>query len=208
MAQDDTRQRLLAEGMRLFGEHGYRATTVARIEGAAGLSPRAGGFYRHFESKEALFLACLEGWIADIAAIERELAGLVPVDDLRSELTVTARAALRTLERQRDLFRVLARDGDAFPEIAGRVHDELVGRGYEQMRRQLRRLLRQRGRGLPAGDLDALAAVALGSLVHYRDDEAIYGHPPAGAREDRFVAMWVDLVATWLEAPAGDGDAG
>ena len=49
-----TRQRLVAEAMRLFGEQGYAATTVAEIEAAAGLSPGSGSLYRHFPSKQAL----------------------------------------------------------------------------------------------------------------------------------------------------------
>lgn len=46
--------------MRLFGEQGYSATSVAQIEAAAGLRPGAGGLYAHFRSKEALLRAGLE----------------------------------------------------------------------------------------------------------------------------------------------------
>lgn len=195
-----TRERVLQEGMRLVGDRGFRGVTVAEIESAAGLSPGAGGFYRHFPSKRALLDACLERWIDDVVDFGRDLGRLVPVNDLRSELTVTARGALLLLARQRDLFRFLGRDADAFPEAARDVHDRLVERGYDQMRSQLRRLLKDRGTNLPRGDLDALAAIALGSLVHYRDDEARYGAPPADAQEERFVATWVDLMATWIDS--------
>ena len=41
----------------------------------------------------------------------------------------------------------------------------------------------------------ALAAIALGSLVHFREDEALYRKTPADATEEQFVAAWVD---TWL----------
>src|SRR5437588_12879907 len=47
-----TRDRLLDEAMRLFGERGYDATSVAEIERAAGLTPGAGGLFHHFSSKE------------------------------------------------------------------------------------------------------------------------------------------------------------
>jgi AcrR family transcriptional regulator len=200
--EPSTRERLLREGMRLIGDKGFRSVTVAEIESAAGLSSGAGGFYRHFSSKRALLDACLERWIDDVATFGRDLARLVPVDDLRSELTVTARGALLLLARQRDLFRFLGRDADAFPDAARDVHDRLVARGYDQMRRQLRRLLANRGVDLPAAELDALAAIALGSLVHYRDDEARYGSPPADADEEHFVAMWVDLLVTWIDSKA------
>ena len=186
--------------MRLIADKGFRSVTVAEIESAAGLSPGAGGFYRHFASKRALLDACLARWIDDITTFGRDLAGLVPVDDLRSELTITARGALLLLTRQRDLLRFLGRDADAFPDAARNVHDHLVTRGYDQMRNQLQRLLTNRDVDLPHPDLDALTAVALGALVHYRDDQARYGSPPAEADEEYFVAMWVDLLVTWIDS--------
>lgn len=52
MADDarPTRQRIIAEAMRLFGGQGYATTTIAQIESATGLSPGSGGLYRHFPS--------------------------------------------------------------------------------------------------------------------------------------------------------------
>lgn len=197
-----TRQRLLEEGMRLIGNRGFRAVTVAEIEAAAGLSAGAGGFYRHFSSKRALLDACLERWIYDVTSFGLELAAMLPLEDLRSELTVTARGALSLLTRQRDLFRFLGRDGEAFPDAAAAIHERLVVRGYDQMRQQFARLLADRGARLDDADLNALCAIALGALVHYRDDEAIYGAPPAGAEEHRFVQMWVDLFAQWIDTSA------
>lgn len=199
-----TRERLLEEGMRLIGDRGFRAVTVAEIEAAAGLSAGAGGFYRHFPSKRALVDECLERWIDDVASFGRELAAMLPLDDLRSELTVTARGALALLARQRDLFRFLVRDADAFPDAAQAVHERLVVRGYDQMRRQFARLLADRGARLANADLDALCAIALGALVHYRDDEAIYGTPPAGAQEDRFVQIWVELFTQWIDTSSAN----
>ena len=55
-----TRERLIDEAMRLFGEQGYRATSVAQIEEAAGLTPGSGGLYHHFRSKELLLEAGIE----------------------------------------------------------------------------------------------------------------------------------------------------
>lgn len=202
VAGASTRERLLQEGMRLIGDSGFRAVTVAEIEAAAGLSAGAGGFYRHFSSKRALLDECLERWIEDVTSLGRELAAMLPLDDLRSELTVTARGALALLARQRDLFRFLGRDAEAFPEAARAIHERLVVRGYDQIRHQFARLLADRDARLGGADLDALCAIALGALVHYRDDEAIYGAPPAGAEEDRFVQMWVDLFAQWIDTSA------
>src|SRR5258705_8311772 len=54
-----TRERIIDESLRLFAERGYAATSVAEIEAAAGLSPGAGGLYRHFKSKYEVLAAVM-----------------------------------------------------------------------------------------------------------------------------------------------------
>jgi AcrR family transcriptional regulator len=49
-----TRQELMAAAVELFGAHGYDATTVADITRRAGYAK--GSFYRHWQSKDELFL--------------------------------------------------------------------------------------------------------------------------------------------------------
>jgi hypothetical protein len=80
--------------------------------------------------------------------------------------------------------------------LVTRVHDELVSSGYRQLTDWLRGVLADQGRS--DEDATAMAAVALGALVHYREDQAIYGHPPAGADEQSFIKVWVDLWAHCL----------
>jgi hypothetical protein len=38
-----------------------------------------------------------------------------------------------------------------------------------------------------------VAAIALGSLVHYRVEEAMFGRPPAGVGEEEFIETWVEV---------------
>lgn len=193
-------ERLLDAAIHLFGERGYRGTKVGDIEARAGFSPRAGAFYRHFASKEQVFRAALDRWIDDVATFPDSVDELLPLDDLAAELTVVARGTLQLLARQRQLFRFLGRDSDEFPELVAQVHDELVARGYTQMMEFLSARLGAVPRS--ENELRALAALALGSLVHYRQDEAIYGHPPAGASEAQFVRTWVDMWTCWFENSA------
>src|SRR6201991_4999674 len=54
-----TRERIIDEALRLFAERGYSATSVAEIEAASGLSPGAGGLYRHFKSKYEVLAAAI-----------------------------------------------------------------------------------------------------------------------------------------------------
>src|SRR5262245_46703801 len=85
-----TRERLMAVAMRLFAEKGFSGTTVGNIEGAAGLTPRGGGFYRHFRSKEDILNASVDAGIA-LEIHSREAVNLLPFGDLRSELTLVCR---------------------------------------------------------------------------------------------------------------------
>jgi AcrR family transcriptional regulator len=55
--------------VKLFSTRGFRAASVDEICEEAGISK--GAFYHHFESKQALFLALLDGWLQAIdSAIE------------------------------------------------------------------------------------------------------------------------------------------
>ena len=54
-----TRQRIIDAAIELFGERGYKGSAISAIEERAGLSPGAGGLYRHFSSKRELLEAAL-----------------------------------------------------------------------------------------------------------------------------------------------------
>ena len=182
--------------MALFGQRGYRSTTVGAIEEAAGLAPRRGGLYRHFSSKEEVFTAAVSRYASKFRSLEDVLAAL-DFEDERATFTGLAQFALVGLAAEADLFRLLQRDGPDFPELTVLVHEQLVQRGYDFAVAVLTRLLS--ARGLPVEDVAALAAIALGSLVHFREDEALYRMTPAGATEEQFVETWVD---TWLRVLA------
>jgi len=66
---EETRARILESSIKLFSNHGFNAASVDDICEDAGVSK--GAFYHHFESKQALFLALLDGWLQTIdTAIE------------------------------------------------------------------------------------------------------------------------------------------
>jgi len=69
----ETRMRILESSWRLFALNGYEATGVADICQEAGVSK--GAFYHHFDSKQTVFLAILNGWLRDLEE-KMKLAGL------------------------------------------------------------------------------------------------------------------------------------
>ncbi|MEO8357882.1 MAG: TetR/AcrR family transcriptional regulator [Chloroflexota bacterium] len=61
---EETRAKIIESAIRLFSSRGYTAASVDDICTEAGISK--GAFYHHFESKQALFLALLDGWLKTI----------------------------------------------------------------------------------------------------------------------------------------------
>jgi len=61
---EETRSRILEAALACFSRTGYDATGVAEICQQAGVSK--GAFYHHFVSKQAVFLALLDGWLAGL----------------------------------------------------------------------------------------------------------------------------------------------
>src|SRR3970040_3150234 len=74
---EETRSRILESAVKLFSNRGYNAASVDDICKDAGISK--GAFYHHFKSKQALFLALLDGWLQTIDnAIEASKDKTVP----------------------------------------------------------------------------------------------------------------------------------
>ena len=74
---EETRTKIMDSAVKLFSSHGYNASSVDDICKEAGISK--GAFYHHFESKQMLFLALLDGWLKTIDnAIEASKDQTVP----------------------------------------------------------------------------------------------------------------------------------
>lgn len=58
---EETRAKIMEAAIKLFSIRGYNKASVDDICKEAGISK--GAFYHHFKSKQALFLALLDGWL-------------------------------------------------------------------------------------------------------------------------------------------------
>ncbi len=74
---EETRARILEAAVKQFSIRGYNKASVDNICEQAGVSK--GAFYHHFETKQDLFLALLDGWLSTIdQAVETSRTQTVP----------------------------------------------------------------------------------------------------------------------------------
>ncbi len=117
---------------------------------------------------------------------------LLPLGDLRAELTLMARWSMQELRREQDFLRILQRDGPEFPDLLEAMRDRVVRPAYRQ---GAALFARHFGTDTVVGlDAVATASIALGAIVNYRQAEMDYGEPPGGVDEERFIETWVNLL--------------
>ena len=190
-----TRERIVEEAMRLFSERGYAATSIAKIEAAAGLTPGAGGLYHHFKSKEAVLMAGVERQLARLDALRAIRGVLTPLGDLESELTLIARYILAELDSESDLLRILASEARSRPQLLTAAVERLVSSTFEGFAGWI---AERAERAIPAERAQALAALGLGSLLSSRLLRDVLGVPPQ-VDDATLVATWVELMMLALD---------
>ncbi len=131
-----TRERIIEEALRLFAEKGYSATAVSEIEAAAGLSPGAGGLYRHFRSKEEVLAAAVRAHAArttDQIEVTLHSAAAAQLTPLPDRLRYLCELGLAKMSEEANLIRVIFRDLDQFPQLVDEFREDLVQPLYEIM---------------------------------------------------------------------------
>jgi AcrR family transcriptional regulator len=192
-----TRERIVEEAMRLFSQHGYAATSIAKIEAAAGLTPGAGGLYHHFESKEAVLAAGIERQLARLGALREIRQVLGSLGDLEAELTLTARYVLAELDSESELLRILASDARNRPQLLTAAAEQLVSSTFTGFATWISE---RAERAVPDDEASAIAAFGLGSLLCTRLLRDVLGIP-AQVDDKTLVDTWVQMMATALAAP-------
>ena len=189
-----TRERIVDEAMRLFSDHGYAGTSIARIEEAAGLTPGAGGLYHHFKSKEAVLAAGIHRHLERLAALRKIRGVLGSLGDLRAELKLTARYFLAELDDESELLRILASDVRNRPQALTAAADELVTSalsGFADL------IATEAERTVSPEEAEAIAVLGLGSLLSSRVLRDVLGIP-VQTDDEALVDAWVQMMLATL----------
>lgn len=187
-----TSDRLIEAGVRLFARQGFKGTTVGQIEDAAGLIPRRGALYRHFPSKRALLEAAVERHTHELNSLSH-VVDLFPLGDLRAELTLLIRWLLAELDRERDVIRILEKEGEHVPELRDRFYAAVADSGYRLGVDFARRALKEVSI-IGDIDIDALVAVIVGAVVNFRRTQWTFARSPLDLDDERFSAGAVDVL--------------
>jgi AcrR family transcriptional regulator len=190
-----TSERILDAAMRLFAERGCEGTTVGEIERAAGLAPRSGALYQHFENKQDVLERAIERHLGAIDDLGSALE-MLPLGDLRAELTLMARWNLASLDRRAALTQFIYREGDRLPaKLRDKLYDRLVERPYSQVVSWLHGRVEDPDDAEP--DLHALALIMIEPMSSYRSLQRLFDRVPGAVDDERFIDTWVDVCLTY-----------
>lgn len=199
-----TRERIMTEALRLFGEQGFARTSVAQIEQAAGLSSGAGGLYRHFRSKDQLLVEAVSARLSERGAWEPLLApnasiaeALAPSGSTVDKLTALCRIGLARMDHDRDVSRILMRD-NSIPEGLLEVFRQ---QEYATVMRVITGVLTEAaGSTRREQDWEATAAVVAGAIAHYWLIRDIFdGAHPADVDPERYLRATAEMIAARLD---------
>lgn len=184
----------------MFAKRGFTRTTVGDIEAAAGLAPRSGALYKHFASKQEVLGAVVERHLYELQTVGR-IVDLMPLGDLRAELTLLARWVLGEIDRQRELVLVFEKEGDELPELRDRFY-AAGDLSYRIAVDYIRRLVKE-NEAMEGLDPEAVTAVAMNALVNHRRCQWTFCRNPLDLDDDRMIAGVVDVLMR-LAGPDGE----
>ena len=191
-----TKERLVNEGMRLFGEQGYRATSINQIEKAAGLVPGCGALYNHFKSKEALLTAGIDRQL-DMRRAMRDISALFAgLGDLRTELTLLSRYLLSILDQESEFLQVAARTPAA---DSARVHDAYAAL-VDGLCTELADWLTACAPDLAPPDARRIATFGVNALLGKRVSSIVFRTPQPDIADEDYVAEWTVMLADRIES--------
>jgi AcrR family transcriptional regulator len=191
-----TRERLVTEAMRLFGEQGYRATSVAQIEAAAGLAPGSGALYHHFKSKETLLEAGIDRQLDRRRAMHDIRALFAGLGDLRSELTMLGRYVLAVLDEETQLLQIAARTPS---DRSARLNNAYAAL-FDTLYTELADWVKGWAPRISQQDAAAIAAIGVNALLGKRATSTLFHAPGTDIPDEQYIAAWTATLANRIES--------
>ncbi len=196
MPSAPTRDRLVTEAMRLFGEQGYQATSITQIEAAAGLAPGSGALYHHFKSKEALLEAGIDRQLDRRRAMHDIRTLFAGLGDLRIELTMLGRYLLTVLDEETQLLQIAARTP---PDRSPRLNDAYAAL-IDGLCAEVTDWIKGWVPKISDQDTKAIAAVGVNALLAKRATNTVFRVPATDLHDEHYVAEWTAMLAGRIEA--------
>jgi AcrR family transcriptional regulator len=173
-----TRERILAAAFDLFVDRGFEGTTISAIERAVGLAAGTGSFYRHFPSKDAVFVASIECYGREhIDELLRAFDELHRVEDPAEWLGRYYRMRLDEVRRFGPVWRLIIAEGERFPDLGTTFTAALEldqwNLGWEH---------------------SPVPAIAMAALVGYANLAELEDSPYNNIAADDFIDSLVELV--------------
>ncbi len=201
-----TRGRIRAAAETLFLAQGYLATSTDAIRVAAGIASKE-TLYRHYPTKEALFVDVLRHATLEQPGVAARLGALPPPADraaLHATLTALAREILARMcaPEYLALLRIVIAEAPRFPQMGALFFGAVPERGLALFGGLLRDA---QARGIIAPvDAEAVARALLGGLLTYAVSRLVGAEtgPPPVDRADALVAL---MMGTLLPPAAAGG---
>lgn len=187
-----TRERLVAEAMRLFSAKGFEATSVSQIEAAAGLAPGSGALYRHFKSKDALLDAGIDRQLDRRSAMRDIRSLFAGLGDLRAELTVLGRYLLGVVDDEIQLLQIAARTPAGQSARLDSAYAALV----DGLNAELADWIATWAPTLPPQDRAVLAALGVNGILGARVATSLFHQSEPRIPDDQYLTEWTALLAT------------
>lgn len=193
--ETSTKERLVTEAMRLFGEQGYRATSITQIEKAAGLVPGCGALYNHFKTKDAVLAAGIDRQLDRRRAMHDISALFAGQGDLRTELMLLGRYLLSVLNQESQFLQVAARTpadqssrlNDAYAALVDGLYSELAD------------WIRGCAPNLDEAEARRIAVVGVNALLGKKATRVVFHAPQADTPDEEFIGDWTAMLASRIE---------
>lgn len=198
-----TREKIIAAAARVMRDKGLARATTKEIARAAGYSE--GTLYKHFASKEDLFLAVLAEALPSLLDTLRHLPDRVGQDSVQANLTEVATVALAFFGETVPIAASVLAEPTLLANHAAAVRRQ--GGGPDTPNAALAAYLRaEQGRGRVRGDIDpdAAAAMLFGACFQRVFFHLFFQAGAERAAEQRFAAEIAHVLMAGLEPDRED----